>query len=109
ANKVKQIRGNKKVHAVFSALKDKDICGTISPLKDCVDLWYPSQLDNKRGSDAKLLLSEFKKAEILVNICYNSPALAFQAALNQAEFGDLIVVFGSFFTVSHVMAAQKNS
>ncbi len=104
--KTKKIKGQ--VHAVFSALKDKDILGLISPLKDCVDRWYPAQLDNKRASSASLLCSTFEDAEIFVEVCYNSPLMAFQAALSQAAVGDLILVYGSFFTVGQVMAAQHN-
>ncbi|WP_454782557.1 bifunctional tetrahydrofolate synthase/dihydrofolate synthase [Legionella sp. WA2022007384] len=96
-----------KVHAVFSALKDKDILGLIMPLKDCIDHWYPAQLQNKRAASEDLLLTFFKNAEIPVEICYNSPLVAFEAALKQAKPGDLIVVYGSFFTVSHVMANRR--
>lgn len=96
-----------KVHAVFSALKDKDILGLIQPLKDCVDWWYPAQLDSKRAASADLLLTLFKDAEIPVDICYNNPLVAFETALKQAKPGDLIVVYGSFFTVSHVMANRR--
>lgn len=106
ADTIKALDQKGKVHAVFSALKDKDILGLISPLKDCVDRWYPAQLDNKRASSANMLLSIFEDAEIFVEICYNSPHIAFQTALNQATAGDLIVIYGSFFTVGHVMAAQ---
>jgi dihydrofolate synthase/folylpolyglutamate synthase len=106
ADTVKQMENTGRVHAVFSALKDKDIMGLIFPLKDCVDLWYPAQLHNKRAATADILLSIFRNAEILVNICYTSPFIAFEEALKNAESGDLIIVFGSFFTVSHVMAAQ---
>ena len=103
-------RVNKKgqVHAVFSALKDKDIFGLIAPLKDCVDRWYPAQLDNKRASSAELLLTTFKETEIFVDICYTSPLIAFKKALNQAKTGDLIVVYGSFFTVGQLLAVQHN-
>lgn len=108
ADRMKQLDTNTRVHAVFSALKDKDIFGLIFPLRDCVDRWYPAQLDNKRAASADLLLAQFKGAEIIVDVCYNTPLLAFEQALNQAEAGDLIVVYGSFFTVSQVMAAQHN-
>nr|WP_255666637.1 MULTISPECIES: bifunctional tetrahydrofolate synthase/dihydrofolate synthase [unclassified Legionella] len=96
-----------KIHAVFSALKDKDILGLIMPLKDCVERWYPAQLDNKRAVSGDVLLTFFKDAEIPVGICYNNPFAAFEAALEQAKPGDLIVVYGSFFTVSHVMANRR--
>lgn len=106
AKTLQQFDKKTKIHAVFSALKDKDIFGLIAPLKECVDRWYPAQLDVKRAISANLLLAYFKKAGILIEICYNDPITAFETALNQAEPGDLIVVYGSFFTVGQVMASR---
>ncbi|MFT4058749.1 MAG: bifunctional tetrahydrofolate synthase/dihydrofolate synthase [Legionella sp.] len=108
AEKLQTLNTQGKIHAIFSALKDKDIPALIMPLKDKIDCWYPAQLDVKRAISANLLLSYFKNAEISVEICYNSPVHAFEIALNQAKPGDLIVVYGSFFTVGHVMAARSN-
>lgn len=96
-----------KVHAVFSALQDKDILGLISPLKEHVDQWYPAVLDNKRAAKEDILRSFFKNAEIHVEFCYNNPLVAYETALKQAQPGDLIVVYGSFFTVSQVMANRR--
>lgn len=95
-----------KVHAVFSALKDKDILELINPLREYVDHWYFAKLDNSRAASADYLLSIAKKAEILVEFCYTSPLVAFDEAMTQAEPGDLIIVFGSFFTVGQVMSSQ---
>lgn len=95
------------IHAVFSALKDKDIINLISPLKKQVDYWYPAQLDNKRAVSMDLLLSFFHEAEIVANICYTTPLIAFQTALKNASTGDLIVVYGSFYTVGQIMAVQQ--
>ncbi len=106
ADTIRKMLVKGKVHAVFSALKDKDILGLIFPLKDCVDRWYPAQLDNNRAASSDLILTHCRDAELLVNICYTSPLVAFEQAQAMAVAGDLIVVFGSFFTVSHVMAAQ---
>ena len=97
-----------RVHAIFSALKDKDILGIIYPLKDCVDLWYPAQLDNKRALNVDEMLHVFKEAKFDVSTSYTSPLTAFNTALSRAKSGDLIVVYGSFFTVSQVMAVQNN-
>lgn len=97
----------RKVHAVFSALKDKDIFNLIMPLKDCVDSWYPAQLDNKRAVSTDLLVTIFRDAAISVEICYTSPLIAFETALKHSGPGDLIVVYGSFLTVSHVMANRR--
>ncbi|HRD70094.1 MAG TPA: bifunctional tetrahydrofolate synthase/dihydrofolate synthase [Legionella sp.] len=108
AEHIKSLNIKGKIHAVFSALKDKDISGLIFPLKHCVDRWYPAQLDNKRAASADLLSSLFVKAEICVEICYTSPLLAFEEALKSADTGDLVVVFGSFHTVGEVMTTQYN-
>lgn len=108
AETLKKTKSKSKVHAVFSALKDKDILGIIQPLKDCVNHWYPAQLDTKRALSSTDLLAKFRDAEIYVDICYTNPLVAFETAKDKAENGDLIVVFGSFYTVGHVMAAQPN-
>jgi dihydrofolate synthase/folylpolyglutamate synthase len=108
AETIKRFDTKGHVHAIFSALKDKDIFGLIFPLKDCVDRWYPAQLDNKRASSTNMLLSVFEEAEIFVEICYTSPLIAYQMALNQAAPGDLIVVYGSFYTVGQIMALHHN-
>lgn len=105
AQTIKQFNSRKKVHAVFSALKDKDILHLIIALRDCIDYWYLAQLDNIRAASMEYLLSVAKEAEIVANICYTSPLIAFKEALTHAAHGDLIVVFGSFFTVGQVMSS----
>ncbi|KTD82354.1 bifunctional tetrahydrofolate synthase/dihydrofolate synthase [Legionella waltersii] len=106
AEKLTGLKWPNKIHAVFSALKDKDLPSLIFPLRDCVDHWYPAQLDNKRAASPESILAAFKDAEIVVKTCYNSPTSAFEFALHQAVRGDLIVIYGSFYTVSQVMTAQ---
>ncbi len=91
------------VHAVFSAMKDKDILQILQLLKNSVDFWYLATLDYPRGASADYLLALSEKAGIMAKICYTSPSIAFTEALNHAKPGDLIVVFGSFFTVSDVL------
>jgi len=104
---LKSMKRKTAIHAVFSALKDKDIVGLINPLRDCVDHWYPAELHTKRAASKTILLTKFREADLFAEICYNTPLTAFDAALKKAKTGDLIVVFGSFFTVSQVMAAQN--
>lgn len=109
ASTLKQSPTKQKTFAVFSALKDKDIVGLITPLKDCINRWFPAQLDNKRAASRTTLLDALRTAEIVTEICYDSPLIAFEAALNQAQPGDRIVVYGSFYTVGQVMASQVTS
>jgi len=94
------------VHAVFAALRDKDLLGMIRPLKQCVDRWYFAQLDNPRASASEQVLELARKEQILVEMCYDSPVVAFEDALAHTRSQDLIVVFGSFYTVAQVVLSE---
>lgn len=94
-----------KIHIVFSALKDKDIPGLVLPLLNLVDSWYLGLLDNKRAAPIEYLFCTISDICNQISLCYNSPALAYAEACAQASSDDLIVVYGSFFTVADVMGS----
>jgi len=94
-------------YAVFGAMADKDIDGVLKPLLNTVDYWYCTDLPTSRAASASDLakrLRAFNK-EALV---FMDPGAAYQAALDKAGEGDRILVFGSFYTVSGVMAYRNN-
>ncbi|QWD75273.1 bifunctional tetrahydrofolate synthase/dihydrofolate synthase [Polynucleobacter sp. MWH-UH24A] len=94
-------------YAVFGAMADKDIDGVLKPLLNTVDYWYCIDLPTPRAASASDLakrLRAFNK-EALV---FMDPGAAYQAALDKAGEGDRILVFGSFYTVSGVMAYRNN-
>lgn len=105
---LKQYRPNARVFAVFSALKDKDLCGLIKPMLSCVDAWYPAILNTKRAANEALLREAFLKEGVSVYKFFNDPMGAYQCALNDANPEDLIVVYGSFFIVSAIMPNKEN-
>lgn len=100
---IKKLPPTRAVHAVFSALKDKDIVGLIAPLTDCVDHWYPAMLTGKRAASKEQLTNAFANCGIIPS-CYSDPLSAYQVACNQAGSDDLIVVYGSFITVGNVLS-----
>lgn len=101
---VKKLENNKsKVHAVFSALKDKDIFSLLKPLKDCVYHWYPAQLNLDRAADRGQIEQVFDALSIKPLAYFDSVEQAFEAAKSRAAPGDLIVVYGSFYTVGQAM------
>lgn len=104
---IKGYEPKKKVHAVFSGLKDKDLCGLIRPMLPCVDFWYLATLTGKRAASELMLLDAFYTERGLRASCFNTPEMAQCAATQNANPGDLIVVYGSFLTVSAVMAAKR--
>lgn len=97
-----------KVHAVFSALSDKDLSGLISPLKPFVDCWYPAILPGKRAATPTQLSEAFEANDVNEVLCYNNPHLAFDAACSQASTDDLIVVYGSFIIVGLILSTLSN-
>jgi dihydrofolate synthase/folylpolyglutamate synthase len=93
----------KKVHAVVGMLADKDITNTLQPLINRIDHWYLASLDVPRGANAKML--EDNLAESAKNVLsFDNVVDAYKMSCLQAEKDDLILVFGSFFTVSQVKA-----
>ena len=106
ADFIRRQKGFGKVHAVFSGLKDKDLCGLIKAMCSCVDFWYPAALHSRRAANQPTLLAAFQAATTTVDVFFSSPAAAYFAAMQNAAPGDLIVVYGSFLTVSAVMAIQ---
>jgi len=103
ASYLKRHYPNRNIHAVFSALADKDLPGLIAPMLSCVSAWYPALLSGKRAAPAQSLLDALNAHELDVSLCYNDPVLAYQAACKQAAIDDLIVVYGSFLTVTAVL------
>ena len=96
-----------KVHAVFSGLKDKDLCGLIRPMCSCVDFWYIAPLPGKRAASESMLREAFLVETSSAVPCFSNPVMAYRAAVQKASPGDLIVVYGSFLMVSAVMAAKQ--
>ena len=95
------------VHAVFSGLKDKDLCGLIKPMLSCVDFWYLATLQSKRAASKSFLLAAFYAETGSVVDCFSNPLMAYTAAMRKATPGDIIVIYGSFLTVSAVMVADE--
>lgn len=91
-----------KIYAVFSALADKDIPGLVEPLLDYVDHWMPALLSAKRAASREQLAMAFNMFK-LSPICYNNPLLAYEEALTLVNPDDIIVVYGSFYTVAAIM------
>lgn len=100
---IKAQEGKNKVHAVVAMLHDKDIAATVAAMRDSVDYWYPASLKGPRAAVAD---------EILLHLptgCrgFECPELAFDQALTQASTDDVVIVFGSFYTVGQITTYLK--
>ena len=89
------------IHAVVGMMADKDIVNTLQPLTKQVEQWYLSDLSVPRAASAQLLAEELKYYTHAFN-CFDNITQAFRIANQNAKATDLILVFGSFYTVADI-------
>ena len=92
--------------AVCGMLRDKDIAGVLRRLAPRITRWHLASVSGPRGASAEDLRRNLPSG---VSENFDSPQIAFEAALKRAGEGDKIVVFGSFITVGDVLAWLKNN
>ena len=91
----------RQVIAVVGMLADKDIQQSLAPLVEHVDSWYCASLHIPRGAKAKQLVSVLSQGKLVLE--FDSVAEAYLAACEIAHEEDLILVFGSFYTIAEVL------
>jgi dihydrofolate synthase/folylpolyglutamate synthase len=89
------------LYLVVSMLSDKDIAQSLRPLQKLNANWLISPLDVKRGAKPQQLISVLDKEQKVLE--FGQVKEAYQYALKSALKDDLIIVFGSFFTVAEVL------
>ena len=95
-----------RTHAVFGAMRDKDIAGLLAHIAPLVDAWYLAELPISRAASPDELATAVRQAsggrEVAVTTHAN-PSAALAAAAVAADPADRIAVFGSFYTVGGVL------
>jgi dihydrofolate synthase/folylpolyglutamate synthase len=76
---------------------------SLSSLTDDVDYWYTGSLAIPRGASTQQMYTSLIDMTGTIN-CFDNIEEAFKIANTQANKADLILVFGSFFTVSKIRA-----
>ncbi|AKV98490.1 folylpolyglutamate synthase [Marinobacter sp. CP1] len=89
----------RRVHGVYGALADKDVAGVGRAMVDVVDAWYLAGLKVPRGLSGQDLQARLSDSGIQAT-AFESVREALVSALAVADPNDLVVVFGSFFTVA---------
>ena len=98
-----------RTHAVFGAMRDKDLPGLLAKLAPLVDVWHCCSLPTARAASADELAALVQAAvasrvgEAVAVHTHDSPAAGLAAAAAAADPADRIVVFGSFYTVGGVL------
>jgi dihydrofolate synthase/folylpolyglutamate synthase len=91
----------KRIIAVVAMLIDKDITNTLAPFNGVVDDWYIAPLAIPRASTSDQMKKELSCFTNSIN-CFDNITQAFKMANFKAESTDLILVFGSFYTVAEI-------
>lgn len=99
----------RRIHAVFSMMKDKDIAGVLEIMNHVVYDWFFAPLANPRAVTESVMREIFSQSSVSkVSFGYAGFTEAFSAAKNQSREGDLLLVFGSFFLVSECLVEFEN-
>ena len=96
-----------RTHAVFGAMRDKDIDAILARMAPLVDHWHFTDLPAPRAASADEVAERFRalgvKGGPATVATHASPSDALAAAMSGADPADRIVVFGSFYTVGGVL------
>lgn len=95
--------------AVVSMLADKDISASLAPLVAVIDAWYVGGLEVGRGCTGSAMAEYAVQAGATTGAVtvFNTVTAAYDAAMAAAKAQDVIVVFGSFYTVAEVMHVHE--
>ncbi|USV59025.1 bifunctional tetrahydrofolate synthase/dihydrofolate synthase [Aeromonas encheleia] len=104
ASQLRQIPCQGRRRAVVGMLKDKDMTGSLAELKGLVDEWFLASLDGPRAASAAQLATALGEQGPAAT--FDGVRAAYRAALAASSPDDMVIVFGSFYTVADVLAAS---
>ena len=104
AGKIKTLLAQKKykkVNAVVGMLIDKDINQTLAQMSEVISHWYIAPVKAPRAANIELLMSKLPSTIKSFN-CFDNISQAFKIANTDTHCDELLLVFGSFFTVAEI-------
>ena len=109
AEQIQQLKADKgsncRVYAIIGMLKDKDIIGSFKQINKQLDDCSFIDLTCHRGATSATLLKCYQEINDSQSTlaCFDDISLAYQSVINKASSADIIVVFGSFYTVANFL------
>lgn len=105
AQHIRSVYPDHRIYAVVGMLHDKDIEGTLAELSGTVQQWFFADLAGPRGARAEQLAQALPQNEQAIAQTFTSVTGAFSAACaaaQQQSTETLVLVCGSFYTVSQI-------
>jgi len=93
--------------AVMGMVNDKDVSAVVTPLNTLISSWFIGGIEGSRGMPAEILAQHVSENTSAGVNEYKTVSQAFQAALQEANKDDQLLIFGSFHTVEEVMKLNK--
>lgn len=90
------------LHLVCGMLSDKDSQASLQPFCNLSAKWYLAEVISPRSASVEVLKSSLSNEPDVMS--FSSITDGLKNAIEEAVEGDLIVAFGSFFTVAEVFA-----
>lgn len=116
-NYIKQLPVKGKVYGVCGMLHDKQISEILALLTQIIDEWHFATIDNARGSKAIDLENALRLLQTPTNTddrhnfhsyCHESAIQAYRQVRAKLTNDDCLIVFGSFFMVSDIIAEIRD-
>lgn len=98
----------RRILAFVGMLKDKDIQQTLLPLTPLFEQWHLVSLKGVRGATAEQLNQVLAPQGVLTQL-HEDTQSAYQQLQQELQSDELLVVFGSFITVSAVLSCHQEA
>ena len=98
----------REIIAILGVMSDKDITGMVEPLRNVISQWYITSPNTKRAMRVDAMVSKVK--EVITSKIIKTPNVKEAVAQAYQNFSQdsLIVVMGSFYTVSEAVPVIKS-
>ena len=100
-----KMHGYNNIQVVLGVLADKDVYSIVEPFSNLVDHWYIGTINSERGMNADEIsyrINSIYKNKLSIGT-YASVTTAFNQAKSNQTKDSLLLVYGSFYTVSEVL------
>ncbi len=99
---------DKRMHAIFAMMRDKDYARVIKILQPIITHWYLPPLQTPRAQTPKALKACFVQQGIQsVQSNFKDLKNCYSTVRQASSSGDLIVIFGSFYLVSEFLSLSR--
>ncbi|KXU81275.1 bifunctional tetrahydrofolate synthase/dihydrofolate synthase [Aeromonas enteropelogenes] len=103
ASQLRQIPCKGVRRAVVGMLKDKDMAGSLAELDGLIDEWHLASLTGPRAASATQLRDALGEGRGPAQT-HDAVVDAYRTALAASSPDDMVIVFGSFYTVADILA-----